>query len=134
MKHTVHKGILGAPPLELSQLWQVISQHQIIVKTWNFLCMSLKLVRMYGIFWGTLYIEKMAKKNKKLFSIIGSRWDFSRTGLEKRNKNYFVKHFSGSNDRKWVKMAFENLNISFITFHKIIFALGICTTLLFISF
>ena len=47
---------------------------------------------------------------------------------------YSAKHFSGANDPKWVKMAFENLNISFISFHKVLFALSICTTLLFVVF
>ena len=52
----------------------------------------------------------------------------------KKIKNDFAKHFSGANDPKWVKMACENLNISFITFHRVIFTLSICTTLIFVFF
>ena len=82
----------------------------------------------------TVHIKVIEKKNKKLFSVIWFRWDLSQTGLEKNNKNYFAKHFSESNDRKWVKMELENLNISFITFHRVTFTLSICTTPIFVFF
>ena len=55
------KAIWVHPPLGLVQVWQVISQHQIIVQTWNFLWMTWTLVRMNGIF--VLFL-KMAEKGK----------------------------------------------------------------------
>jgi len=45
-------------------------------------------------------------------------------GLKKSVKNhriFNVKEVFESINRKWVKMAFENLNIGVITFHRVIF-------------
>ena len=46
-------------------------------------------------------------------------------GLEIKNKNNFTK---------WVKMALENLNISFVCFYRVMFGPCIWTTLLFFVF
>ena len=43
---SLHNCDRGAPPLRIVQVWKIISQHQIIVQTWNFLCMTQTLVRM----------------------------------------------------------------------------------------
>ena len=65
-------------PLGLGQLWQVISQHQIIIKTWNFLCNLQKIVRMYR----SLLNNAHLKEQKQVFSI-GDKQNWSRTDLEK---------------------------------------------------
>jgi len=98
--------------------------------------MSQKLVCffLYIFVVQTVHIKIIEKKKKKnIWS-----FDLDETSLKlvwekKNNKHYFAKHFSESNDRKWVKIAFENLNISFIPFTRL-FSLLVFVPLFFLFY
>ena len=74
--------------------------------------------------YGAVHIKKVVKKGQKIV------WNMG----DKKRKIYFAKLLFVSHDPKKVKIAFENLSISLITFHRVIFALCICATHLFFVF
>ena len=53
------------PSLRIVQVWKIISQQQIIVQTWIFLCMTRTLVRIIGIFFQVFSFLKICRKSIK---------------------------------------------------------------------
>ena len=55
----------GAHPLRIVQVWKIISQHQIIVQKWIFLCLTRTLVRIIGNFLKVFSFLKIGRKSIK---------------------------------------------------------------------
>ena len=63
--YTMHYCNRGAPPLRIVQVWKIISQHQIIVKTWKFLCMTQTLLKIIINFFKFFSLLKICRKSIK---------------------------------------------------------------------
>ena len=63
---TLHYCDRGAPPpLGLVKVWKIISQHQILLQTWKFLCVTGTLVRLNGHFFNFFALKKIGRKSIK---------------------------------------------------------------------
>ena len=75
---------IGVHPLGLVQVWKIISEPQIIVQKWIFLCMIGILVRMDVIFVNFFALSKVGRKSLNRVCIVCSKQDWSKTIIKNR--------------------------------------------------